>query len=94
MIRLIAVSRGRLEPELLDQAKYAPIFEMACRVGMALPRVKAAGMDLQKRAETPHRGLLSVSLDKGGIQSGWLAKYAAAFFRLSRSSVTRFNSLP
>jgi hypothetical protein len=30
--------------------------------------------------------------DKDVLYSGWLAKYLAAFFNMSRSSVTRFRS--
>ena len=39
-----------------------------------------------------NRKLTAMFIDKGVLHSGSLAKYFAAFFRISRSSVTRRNS--
>lgn len=35
---------------------------------------------------------MAMSLDKGALHNGSFAKYAAAFFRMSRSILTRGNS--
>ena len=44
------------------------------------------------RSQTGYRIVARVLLDKGVLQPHSLAKYAAAFFNMSRSSVTRFSS--
>jgi len=46
--------------------------------------------DILKKA--PHRVISRVLLDEGVLQPHSLAKYAAAFFKMSRSSVTRLSS--
>ncbi|ARB25336.1 hypothetical protein AM394_02025 [Klebsiella oxytoca] len=56
------------------------------------PGVKPTRMHIQHLAEQTDRPATIVVTDKGVPQSDSFAKYAAAFFNISRSSVTRFNS--
>ncbi|OKP23827.1 hypothetical protein BSQ40_23955 [Serratia fonticola] len=56
------------------------------------PGVKPARMNIQHPTEQTNRPATGVITDKGVPQSDSFAKYAAAFFNMSRSSVTRFSS--
>jgi hypothetical protein len=49
-------------------------------------------MKFQYSAHAHHGKFIEVFTDKDVLYSGLLAKYLAAFFRMSRSSVTRFSS--
>ena len=49
-------------------------------------------MQLKKAAHRSNGKLILVISDEAVLYSGLLAKYLAVFFRISRSSVTRFNS--
>ncbi|KTS26441.1 hypothetical protein NS381_18245 [Pantoea stewartii] len=53
--------------------------------------VKATGIHIQNPTEQTNRPATDVITDKGVLQSDSFAKYAAAFFNMSRSSVTRFQ---
>jgi hypothetical protein len=55
------------------------------------PGVKATGVDIQHPTEQANRLAKGVVTDKGVPQSDSFAKYTAAFFNMSRSSVTRFS---
>jgi hypothetical protein len=65
MHRARAVDGTALQPELLELARQVLVLDAACRLGLVLLGVIAAGVHLQ---------------------------YAAAIFKILRSSVTRFNS--
>jgi hypothetical protein len=56
------------------------------------PGVKATGINIQHPTEQANRPVTGIVTDKGVPQSVSFAKYAAAFFDMSRSSVTRFSS--
>ena len=56
------------------------------------PRIVAAPTDGKRAAEARHRMVRLLSPDKRVSHVDSLAKYAAAFFKMSRSSVTRANS--
>ena len=56
------------------------------------PGIKTTGMNIQHPTEHANRPATDVVTDKGVPQSDSIEKYAAAFFNMSRSSVTRFNS--
>jgi len=56
------------------------------------PGVEAAGRDLQDPTHRPHLELGPVSVDERVPYSDPLAKYAAAFFKMSRSSCVRRSS--
>jgi len=55
------------------------------------PIVKTTWMNIQHPTEQTKRPATGVVTDKGVPQSDSFAKYAAAFFNMSRSSVTRFS---
>ncbi|KLR17197.1 hypothetical protein ABR27_07625 [Enterobacter hormaechei subsp. hormaechei] len=56
------------------------------------PEIKSTRMDIQNPTEQTNRPATAVVADKGVPQSDSFAKYAAAFFNMSRSSITRFSS--
>src|SRR5688572_17092719 len=56
------------------------------------PGVKPAARDRQLPAQLRHRELAAMRTDEAVLHEDSFAKYAAAFFKISRSSVTRFNS--
>ena len=60
---------------------------------IGFPSVVAAGMDGHHMTEPADRVLGFMGQDEGVPYRDSLAKYAAAFFRMSRSSVTRFSSI-
>jgi hypothetical protein len=55
--------------------------------------IETAGMNIKHFAHHSDRMLLHVVLDKRVPHPDCFAKYAAAFFKMSRSSVTRRNSV-
>src|SRR5262245_11814566 len=57
------------------------------------PVIVPTAANLQNLAHPLDRKLFTLSSDKGVLHLSSLAKYAAAFFRMSRSSLTRSNSL-
>jgi hypothetical protein len=65
-------------------------------VGHFLPMqvlLKSSGADIQDRALYRDRPVPTVSLNKGVLHRYSLAKYAVAFFKMSRSIFTRDNSV-
>src|SRR5690606_12225737 len=88
----VAVHAPALHPGLLDQAQYAPIVLGPCRQRRPTPGVVAAGVHAQHPAHAAHPELPFVVAHEGVLHPDCLAKYAAAFFRMSRSSVTRRSS--
>ncbi len=88
----VAVDPAAFQPGMLDQSEQALIFLLACGFRLGQPGVVTAGMYLEGLAETPYRVLHRQLADDGVLQPDSLAKYAAAFFRMSRSSVTRLSS--
>lgn len=88
----VAVNRTGFDPEVLDQSRQPLVLASAPRTGFLAPGIKPAGIDFQQRAEPPHRPGPPVITDEGVLHSGWFAKYAAAIFRMSRSSVKRLSS--
>lgn len=81
-----------LQPELVDLSRQSQIYLVALRMRLLKPGVKATGMNIQHPTEQTNRPATAVVTDKGVPQSDSFAKYAAAFFNMSRSSVTRFSS--
>ncbi len=88
----ITIDAARLKPELFDLSRQSQIYLVALRIRLLKPGVKATGMNIQHPAEQTNRPATGVVTNKGVPQSDSFAKYAAAFFNMSRSSVTRFNS--
>lgn len=88
----ITINATGLQPELFDLSRQSQIYLVALRIRLLKPGVKATGMNIQHPAEQTNRPAKGVVTNKGVPQSDSFAKYAAAFFNMSRSSVTRFNS--
>lgn len=88
----VAVDPAAFQSGMLDQSEQALIFLLACGFPLGQPGAVTAGMYLEGLAETSYRVLHLQLADDGVLQSDSLAKYAAAFFRMSRSSVTRLSS--
>src|SRR5699024_9860322 len=88
----VAVHAATLQPRLLDQAQHASIVPGPCRQWLTTPCVVAAGVHAQQAAHAAHPELLLMVSHEGVLHPDCFAKYAAAFFRMSRSSVTRRSS--
>ncbi|KIU54607.1 hypothetical protein QV12_00130 [Pseudomonas putida] len=88
----IAINAAALQPGMLDQTQQSLVVFGAYRLRLRQPGVIAAGMDFQRQAKPSNRIVARALLDKGVLQPHSLAKYAAAFFNMSRSSVTRLSS--
>ena len=76
-------------PHPLDQEAIAL---SAHTVGAPLPGRDPTATDLQHPTQTGHAMLVCMDLNERVLHRDSLAKYAAAFFKLSRSSVTRASS--
>lgn len=88
----IAINPTTLQPGMLDQTQQTLIVLGSCRPGLGAPGVVATWMYFQHLAETLDRVARRQLVDERVPQPDSLAKYAAAFFRMSRSSVTRLSS--
>ena len=88
----ITINATGLQPELFDLSRQSQIYLVALRIRLLKPGVKTTGMNIQHPTEQANRPATDVVTDEGVPQSDSFAKYAAAFFNMSRSSVTRFNS--
>jgi hypothetical protein len=89
---VIAINTTGPQPELFDLFRQSQICLMALRMRLLKQGVKASGMNIQYPTEQTNRPATDVVTDKGVPQSDSFAKYATAFFNMSRSSVTRFSS--
>lgn len=89
----VSIDATRLKPKLFELAYKSFIVTLSLRLCAAPPRVIPARMNIKQLTQMSHRVAVMMLLDKGVSYSGWLvAKYAAAFFNRSRSSVTRLSS--
>lgn len=88
----IAINATGLQPELFDLSCQPQIYLMVLRMRLLKSGVKATWMNIQHSTEQANRPATGVVTDKGVPHSDSFAKYAAAFFNMSRSSVTRFSS--
>lgn len=88
----VAVHAVSPRPSLLEQTQQSLIV-LGARAGrLALPSVITAVVNLQTHAHAPYAVLTFVPLDKCVLHPDCLAKYAAAFFKMPLSSVTRLSS--
>ena len=88
----VTVHAARFQPCLFDQPRKLVIFTLTSRLRLTHPCVITARVKIEQPAERSNREVPHVLFNKGVSHSGWLAKYAAAFFKRSRSSVTRLSS--
>jgi hypothetical protein len=87
----ITVETLILKPEL-----FLPGQHLVCLVTLLMwllkPEIKSTRMNIQNPTEQTNRPAMAVVTDKGVPQSDSFAKYAAAFFSMSLSSLTHFSS--
>ena len=88
----VAIDRAALKPGLLDLAGQLLVLFGSGRLRTMAPGVVTAGMNIQRQTHPLHRILFLMVLDKRVPHPDCFAKYAAAFFNMSRSSVTRLSS--
>ena len=88
----ITINATGLQSKLFDLSRQSQIYMVALRMRLLKPGVKATGMNIQHPTEQTNRPATGVVTDKGVPQSDSFAKYAAAFFNMSCSSLTRFSS--
>src|SRR5690606_9988549 len=88
----VAVDRPALQPGLLDQAEQSLVLPMPLTVRPPPPGIEPAALDAQHPAHAGNAKFRQVRLHERVLRPYPLAKYAAAFFRMSRSSVTRRSS--
>lgn len=88
----IPIHAVRRQPELLDDFKQPSIVSFPIGLRPRLPLVIAAGMYTHQAAQGPDGMLGFVSHDESVLCGDSLTKNAAAFFKMSSSSVTRFSS--
>ncbi len=69
-----------------DQLKQSFVFDRTVRQRSVDPGIEAARGDLEDLAHPADREPITLRVDEGVLYSDSLAKYAAAFFRMSRSS--------
>ncbi len=87
----IAIDPARFQPRLLDERQEQPVLLGPLGFGSGLPSVVAAGMDAHYAAHRANGMLGFGSHNECVLYRNSLAKNAAAFFRMSRSSVTRMS---
>src|SRR3970282_1875558 len=90
--RAVPVNPPAFQPVLLDQAEDARVILGPRRHRRAPPGVVPAGVQAEHPAHASKAEFLLVVEHKRVLHPDSLAKYAAAFFKMSRSSVTRRNS--
>ena len=88
----IAVDLAALFPGLPDQPGLPSIFLRPSAQRVLQPGVEPAGMDAKTPAHRAHREQRAMIGYERVSHFASLAKYAVAFFRMSRSSVTRVSS--
>ena len=74
-----------------NEFQQAIIFKRSIAYRLFQPRIKTTAMQLKKTAHPRNGKLILMITNEAVLYSGLLAKYLAAFFKISRSSVTRFN---
>ena len=88
----MAVNAAAGNPVVLDQTKQTAVLTQAWALWCTPPGVVAASMDTQHPTHGDQTKLADVVANERVLGPYPLAKYAAAFFKMSRSSVIRFNS--
>lgn len=88
----IFINSTRFEPTLLKLPSNPFIILLPLWFRAESPCVIPARMNIKQLTKLSHWMAVVMLLNKGVSYSGWLAKYAAAFFYKSRSSVTRLSS--
>ena len=87
-----AVCLARLQMQGSDRPQQFSVFYSVTALGPAQPVVKAAAGHAQGPAQPGNLELLAMPPNERVLHGSSRAKYAAAFFRMSRSSVTFSSS--
>ena len=88
----IAIHAAAFQPRVFYLAQQTLIFPSAIRQLVATPCIVTAGVHSHHFAQAAHGIFVHLALNKRVPQSDSLAKYAVAFFNISRSSDTRLSS--
>ena len=88
----VTVDATGFKPRLFNHPAQLFIGLMLSTDRLPEPSVVTAGLDFQHATLPAHRPLSLMFPDEGVPQSDSFAKYAAAFFNISRSSVARLSS--
>ena len=88
----IAVDFATVIPCMPDYLGLTRIFVGSLAYRSLQPGVKAVRLDAQAPTHCPHRKLCAILGHKRVSHFAYLAKYAVAFCKMSRSSVTRTSS--
>ena len=88
----VAIDLAAVLPGLSDQRSLPGILLCPAAQRALLPGIKAAGLDRQAPAHCTNAELALMLGNKCVSHFASLAKYAVAFFRMSRSSVIRARS--
>ena len=88
----VALHRTAFQEGLLDGPEQALVFQGSSAVRLGTPGIKAAGVHCHHLAQPSNRMVSARITNEGVSYPDILAKYAAAFFKMSRSSVTRLSS--
>ena len=68
------------------------IFDGLIGQGFIQPGIESTAMQSENATHGLNRKFVSMVMNEGVLYAGSLAKYFAAFFKMSRSSVIRFRS--
>ena len=88
----VAIHASAGQPEVLDQAEQPLILALAQAGRLPKPGVVAAPVHAEHPAHRDQPKLTNMRMHERVLRPYPLAKYAAAFFKISRSSVVRFSS--
>src|SRR3546814_3137958 len=88
----IAIDLATVLPGFFEELCLSLIFPCPFAEWPFEPGIKPAGMNVEHSAHRADGELRAMHLDKRVLHFASLAKYAVAFFRMSRSSVTRASS--
>ncbi len=88
----VAIDLAAIIPSLFEQSHLSLVFQSPLTERSLQPGVKATRVNAEHAAHATHTELLVMPFDKRVSHFASLAKYAVAFFRMSRSSVTRASS--
>ena len=89
----VAIDPATFRPGIADELRLTRIFQRPLAEWILQPGVETAGSDTKATAHRPNRELLAMLGYERVSHFASLAKYAVAFFKMSRSIFTRDNSV-
>jgi len=88
----IAINHPALQQRLRNVTEQTLVLPGQLVLRLDAPRIETLGMNSHHLAQAPHRKFTPHFLSEGAPYTDVLADYTGAFFKILRSSVTRFNS--